>query len=75
MAIKPIITELDDLSPMPFGNKYRGVPMQDVPVSYLHWMWHNVSFTGNNHEIKLVQDYIRKNLVALKEENEDLIWS
>lgn len=27
-----------DTDPMPFG-KYKGEPMQDVPASYLAWLW------------------------------------
>lgn len=30
--------KLTDTDPMPFG-KYKGTPMQDVPASYLHWLW------------------------------------
>lgn len=61
--------ELDDLSPMPFG-KYKGYEMQEVPVKYLHWLWHD-----SDDRKGPVFDYIRKNIVALKQENEDLIWS
>jgi len=32
------MSELTDLSPMPFG-KFKGAPMQDVPADYLHWLW------------------------------------
>ena len=32
----PVLTDTD---PMPFG-KCAGQPMQDVPASYLHWLWH-----------------------------------
>lgn len=34
-----IIAVLTDTDPMPFG-KFAGQPMQDVPASYLHWLWH-----------------------------------
>jgi uncharacterized protein (DUF3820 family) len=64
--------KLRDLSPMPFG-KYEGTPMQDVEVSYLHWYWHNVK--AWNETGLAVMDYIKENLQALKEENDDLIWS
>lgn len=68
---------LYDLSPMPFG-KYRGTAMQDVPASYLHWLWTNGLI--RNHMIcdssdTLVAAYIRKNLQALKQELPDAIWS
>jgi uncharacterized protein (DUF3820 family) len=63
---------LNDLSPMPFG-KYKDTPMQDVPASYLHWLWQN----GMKNEVKTkpVADYINRSLSALKTENKDLIWS
>ena len=32
--------QLQDGDAMPFG-KHRGVPMQDVPASYPHWLWAN----------------------------------
>jgi hypothetical protein len=62
--------KLEDTSPMPFG-KHRGVPMQDIPVGYLHWLWSN----GKKDDARCnVADYIRRNLNALKLENKDLIW-
>lgn len=61
---------MDDLSPMPFG-KFKGTPMQDVPVSYLHWLW-----TSGKKDDKTckVADYIRRNIAALKMEDRDRIW-
>lgn len=62
--------ELDELSPMPFG-KHKGIQMQDVPASYLHYLWSN----GMEHDkVSPVADYIRRNLSALKSEYEDGIW-
>lgn len=82
-------TMLTDTSLMPFG-KYKGLPMQDIPVHYLHWLWHS-SNTGflkyddqNKNHLALydmnkpgnqVLGYIKENLNALKLENKDLIWS
>lgn len=60
--------KLTDDSKMPFG-KYKDQLMQDVPVSYLHWFWHN----GNKQSS--VGEYIKENINAIKQENEDLIWS
>jgi uncharacterized protein (DUF3820 family) len=62
--------KLNDLSPMPFG-KHKGVPMQDVPASYLFWLWSN----GKEHD-KLcpVAEYIRSNLDALEMEYPDGVW-
>lgn len=55
---------------MPFG-KFKGKPMSDVPVSYLHWLWNS----GKKEDKQCaVADYIRRNLNALQMENRDLIW-
>ena len=61
---------LEDTDAMPFG-KHKGQPMQDVPASYLHWLWVN-----GKKEDKMcpVSDYIRRNLSALKQEFRDGIW-
>lgn len=61
---------MTDTDLMPFG-KFKGKPMQDVPVSYLHYLWQN----GMKQESSEVANYIRDNLNALKMENRDLIWS
>ncbi len=61
---------LTDLTPMPFG-KYKGTPMQDIPASYLHYLWTN-GMSGDKSGP--VACYIRKNLDALQSENPDLIW-
>lgn len=61
---------LSDTDKMPFG-KHRGVPMQDVPASYLHWLWSNGLKDDKRSE---VADYIRRNLDALKKEHTDGIW-
>lgn len=63
-------TVLTDLDPMPFG-KYKGLPMQDVPASYLHYLWHNGIKNEPNNS---VGDYIRRSLSALKQEHPDGIW-
>lgn len=65
-------TTLSDTDPMPFG-KYRGMAMQDVPVSYLHWYWHNGTF--DTQTANAVADYIMRSMDALKQENPDLVWS
>jgi len=61
---------LEDLSPMPFG-KHKGAPMQDVPASYLHWLWTNGLSKDKQSS---VADYIRRNLHALKQDHPDGIW-
>jgi hypothetical protein len=61
---------LDDLDPMPWG-QYKGKPMQNVPASYLHWLWCN----GKREDKACpVADYIRRNIQALKMEYPDGIW-
>ena len=64
------MTQLNDTDKMPFG-KYKGELMQDVPASYLHWLWSN----GKEHD-KLcpVADYIRRNKTELAQEHPDGIW-
>ena len=58
---------LKDTDPMPFG-KHKGVPMQDVPVGYLHWVYTQVEKDGP------VIQYIKDNLDTLRCEDQDLIW-
>jgi len=61
---------LTDKSRMPFG-KYRGKEMLEVPVSYLHWLWHE----GKRFDYGCpVYKYILLSMDSLKYENPDLIW-
>ncbi len=60
---------LTDTDPMPFG-KYNGDPMQDVPASYLHWLWKEIQYDKTSN----VGDYIRRNIDALKQEYSNGIW-
>lgn len=68
--LKPI-EPLDDTDPMPFG-KHKGIPMQDVPAAYLHWLWTN----GKRREMLTcrVADHIWRNMSALQSEHKDGIW-
>ena len=62
--------QLKDTDKMTFG-KHKGVPMQDVPASYLHWLWSG----GMEHDaVSPVADYIRRNMHALQSEYSDGIW-
>ncbi len=62
---------LQDYDLMPFG-KHKNRPLQDVPASYLHWLWAN----GKKDDKQCpVADYIRRNIDALKKELPDAIWS
>lgn len=55
---------------MPFG-KHKGQQMQDVPASYLHWLW----CSGKKHDKSCsVADYIRRNKDVLAKEHPDGIW-
>jgi uncharacterized protein (DUF3820 family) len=65
------MTELSDTDSMAFG-KYKGQPMQDVPASYLHWLWKNGK---KDDKLCPVADYIRRNIPALKKEYPDGLWS
>lgn len=68
---------LADTDSMPFG-KHKGVPMQDVPASYLHWLW-----TRNNGRDQRAQmlssdpvlNYIQRNINALRKEHPDGLWT
>jgi len=62
--------ELEDTDKMPFG-KHKDEMMQDVPASYLFWLWNN-GMSGDR--LSPVANYIRKNLSALKQELPDAIW-
>lgn len=72
MSQKP----LEDLDPMPLGKAHRGSPMQDVPASYLHYLWSNglSQNRGLNRDQARVREYITRNLTALKKEHKDGIW-
>lgn len=64
------MSKLTDQDPMPFG-KHKGVPMEDVNASYLHWLW----FNGKRYEFNCpVHQYIRDNMDVLETENPDLDW-
>lgn len=63
--------ELTDTDPMPFG-KHKGEPMQDVPASYLHYLWQNGMKADKQSN---VANYIRRNLNALKQEYQDGLWT
>lgn len=60
--------KFNDLTPMPFG-QYKGKPLQDIPASYLHWLYHKADGLDNR-----IKTYIEESIAALKQENPDLIW-
>lgn len=64
------MSALQDADPMPWG-KHKGMPMQDVPATYLHWLW----VSGKSQDkVCPVADYIRRNLGVLVKEHPDGIW-
>lgn len=69
------MNKLTDDDEMSFG-KYKGMKMQHVPASYLHWLWteNKNSFNRTDLKTQRVIEYITENIAALKEEHEDGIW-
>lgn len=65
------MNKLTDLSEMPFG-MHKGTHMQDVPASYLHYLWRSGL---KDKTLDPVADYIRRNIHALSKEYPDGIWS
>ena len=69
--------ELEDTDPFPFGQYGpKGKDprmMQDVPASYFHWLWTKGGLKADARSP--VSVYIRRNLLALKKEHPDRIWS
>lgn len=58
--------KISDQSAMPFG-KHKGEKMEDVPASYLLFLWNKGSMTSE------VKEYIKENLQALQKEAPDVI--
>lgn len=67
------MTPLKDTDLMPWG-AHKGVPMSDVPVNYLHFMWTTRGLCRERTTVNPVAEYISRNLNALKMENKDLLW-
>lgn len=67
---------LTDTDLMPFG-KFKGTPMQDVPASYLHYLWQDGlrGYENGTSAQYQVADYIRRNLNALRLEHRDGLWA
>lgn len=69
------MTELQDTDKMPWG-KYKGIPMQDVPASYFHWLWTNERDPmSRKSDVDQVAAYIKRNMSALQQDHPDGIWS
>jgi len=54
---------------MPFG-KYKGVKLEDVPASYLLWLWDNGVWAEKTH---VMHDYIKNSWFVLTTEADDYI--
>lgn len=52
---------LNEYSPMPYG-KYKGRQIKDVPADYLLWLYYN------DKASPAIEEYVERNLEALKEE-------
>lgn len=63
---------LEDTDRMPWG-KHKGELMQDVPASYLHYLWQNG--LKNETWTNPVAHYISRNIDALKKEYPDGLWT
>lgn len=61
--------ELTDTDLMPFG-KHKGTEMQDVPASYLLWLWDEMDggLSINSPDSQRVYNYIEDNLEVLNQE-------
>lgn len=64
--------QLQDNDAMPFG-QHQGLPMIDVPASYLFWLW---SECGLEDQVNTspVADYINRNLAGLEDQYPDGEW-
>jgi uncharacterized protein (DUF3820 family) len=66
--------QLQDTDPMPFG-RYKDLLLQDVPASYMHWLWTNERDPMSlKAKVDPVAEYIKRNLAALKAEFPDGVW-
>ena len=57
----------EDLDAMPFG-AHKGKPLQDVPASYLLWLWGQRPLSDSR-----LEGYISNSFTALKKECPDYI--
>ena len=66
------MTQLQDTDKMPWG-KHKGLIMQEVPASYLCWLWNE----GKSTEVETcpVAEYINRNMNSLTKEYPNGIWT
>ena len=61
---------MNDLSPMPFG-KFKGEKLEDVPASYLLWLWNEgVLNELRHHELRA---YVIECFAALEKDAPNVI--
>lgn len=65
------MNKLQDTDLMPFG-QHKGKPMQDVPATYLHYLWTQRGLKDDKYNP--VADYIRRRKAVLEMEFIDGIW-
>lgn len=58
---------LNDTDKMPFG-KYQGTPMQDVPPSYLKWLYEEIEKGGTTEKNLPVYNYVYNSWDAIQME-------
>ena len=58
-----------DTDEMPFG-MYKGRPLQDVPATYLHYLWTKKPLSDYR-----LENYIHNSMDELRKECPDKIWS
>lgn len=65
---------MTDTDLMPFG-KYRGVRLEDVPASYLLWLWNEglKAETGSQGQRGDLARYIRDSMSALRMDSPDTL--
>lgn len=62
---------MTDTDKLTFG-KYEGTMLQDVPSTYLHYLWEH----GKRCEPRTgLHQYIKRSILALKAETQDRIWT
>ncbi len=61
---------LADDTAMPFG-KHKGTPLDDIPTTYLHWLYHN----GEGCQNPVIVAYIEKHWADLKADSPSRIWT
>lgn len=63
------IMTLTDKSPMPWGKKYRGTEMANVPASYLLWAYDFIADNNiNSLEARAVKIYVDENRNVIDEQ-------